>query len=226
MNIVRKFITLFLNKIIRKSRMLTRVLFGIKIIYNKKAHWDFTTLIFKRTLNDTIKPNFNVLEIGTGPHGILSIYLAKRIKCNIIACDINSEYVDNAINTAKVNGVNFKIIQSDLLGNIEDKFDIIFWNSIYIPREIGYKLNIDNICQYETDWCGGETGYESIERLFVTSSNHLKTTGKILLGFNRVYLKEEEVISRCRNLDYSIESITKQPFNPSCVVAFKKSNST
>ena len=121
-----------------------------------------------------------------------------------------------------MNDVSLKIVQSDLFENIEGKFDIIFWNSIYIPYKIGKSLDIDNICQYETDWCGGETGFESIERFLQSSHNHLKSSGKILLGFNNLYLKENIVKQKCENLGFLIESVTKKILNPSRVIIISK----
>ncbi len=218
---IRKFATLFLDRVIRRSKMLTRILFGIKIVYSDKAHWDFTTLVFKYALVDTTKPKDDILEIGTGPHAILSIYLAKRIKCNITASDINSEYVENAINTANRNDVDIKIIKSDLFENIKSQFDMIFWNSIYIPRAVGEKIDIDKICKYKTDWCGGETGLEGIEKLLNNSKSHLKNNGLLLIGFSRVYLNEDAVIEKCRNSGYSVEKIIKRPLNPSRVFIVK-----
>ena len=225
MYIAWKITALFLNKFIRKSVLLTRLLFGIKIAYGKKPHWDFTTLVFKKALRSTIKSNFDVLEIGTGPHGILSIYLARRIRCNIVASDINSEYVEYAIDTAKLNGVDIGIIKSDLMENVKGKYDIIFWNSVYIPRGIGNKIGMNRISQYETDWCGGESGMAGIERFLASAPPFLKVSGKLMIGFNRLYLKKNEVLALCESLGYSVENIKGQFLNPSYVITVKRRKS-
>jgi release factor glutamine methyltransferase len=81
-----------------------------------------------------------------------------------------------------MNGTDVNVIQSDLFSNIKDKYDIIFFNSVYIPRSIGEKLGVDIINDYKSDWCGGEDGTEVITRFLATAGRFLTNNGEILLA--------------------------------------------
>lgn len=221
---LKRVVIVFLNNFIRKSSLVTRMLFGVKVLGSKRIHWDFTTLALKKAINRHIEDGMRVLEMGTGPHAILSVYMAKKYRCEIVACDINPEYVRSAIETAKLNDVSIEVVESDYFANITGEFDVIIWNAVYIPYKVGIKSGIDNLCDYETDWCGGETGLESIEKFLQTAPDCLKVSGDILLGFNNFYLKENLVLQRCKDLGFLVIRISKGVFNPSRVVTIRKSN--
>ena len=210
-----------MNRWIRKQKLISKFLFGINIIHANHVHWDFTTLALKNCLLKDIMPGQKVLEIGTGPHAILSIFLARHIKCDITATDINKVYVNYARETARSNGITINIVQSDLFENIDDQFDIIFWNSVYIPKATGLNLRIDQIHEDETDWCGGDTGIEKIRKLLESAQHHLNKNGKILLGFNKMYLPEKSVADLCRSYGYKIDNIHRRLFNPSLVAVVR-----
>ena len=215
---MRKLVTRILNKSIRKCSLLTRILFGVNVVNRDRIHWDFTTLLFKRVLKRQIKPGYKVLEIGTGPHAILSIYSAKRVECQITSGETNEHYIEDAKKTARINDVDIKIVKSDLFGDIEGSYNIIFWNSLYIPYEIGITYGMDNLCDFQTDWCGGEKGFESIALFLESAGGYLKDDGKLLLGFNNMYLKEESVAGLCESYGYDVEEIRHGFVNPSRIV--------
>jgi len=212
-----------LNNCIRRNSLITRFLFGIRIQDDRRIHWDFTTLLLKDCLLQRTRPWHKVLEVGTGPYAILSLFLAKRVRCDIIACDINEAYVISARRTAKLNAMSVKVVHSDLFDNINNKFDIIFFNSIYIPRQVGKKLRIDRLHDRETDWCGGEAGIETIDGYLRDASPHLKENGEILLGFNTIYLREDLVVKLCEDYGYNVKTKSSTFLNPSRVLVIDRS---
>jgi release factor glutamine methyltransferase len=179
-------------------------------------------MALKNRLLKDIAPGQKVLEIGTGPHAILSIFLAKHLNCDITATDIDKTYVICAQETARINGITtINIVQSDLFENIENKFDIIFWNSVYIPKITGLNLGIDLIHEKETDWCGGDTGTEKIRKLLESAQHHLNINGKILLGFNKMYLPEKSIAILCKSYGYKVDNIHRGYLNPSLVAVVR-----
>lgn len=219
---IRKYLFQITNRWIRKQKYISKLLFGVNIIHENRIHWDFTTLALKNRLLKDIMPGQKVLEIGTGPHAILSIFLAKHIKCDITATDVNNVYVTSAQETARINGITtINIVQSDLFENIENKFDIIFWNSVYIPKSTGLNLGIDLIHENETDWCGGDNGIEKIRTLLESARYHLNKDGKVLLGFNKMYLGEKPIADLCKSYGYKIDNIYKRFLNPSLVAVIR-----
>ncbi|MCX7429008.1 MAG: methyltransferase [Planctomycetia bacterium] len=207
---------------VRRSAFAARLLFGVKIRSERRIAWDFTTLVLRRSLIHRTRAGRRVLEIGTGPHAILSIFLAKRRRPVITACDINPVYVSTACEAIKRNSVQVSIFQSDLLERVGGLFDLIFFNSVYIPRPTGEKLRLDRSHQYDSDWCGGETGTETIARFLDQCHAHLAAGGEILLGFNTVYLPESGVAALCREHRYRVVTTGRTFLNPSRVLVLQR----
>ena len=77
--------------------------------------------------------NKKVLEIGSGS-GLLSIICAK-FGANVLAVDINPEAVEATKENAKANKISLESMQSDIFSKINGKFDIIIFNTPYLPDE-------------------------------------------------------------------------------------------
>ncbi len=111
-----------------------------------------------------------VLDMGTGC-GIQA--LAALEKTNYVeACDINEE----AVEVVKSKGVN--AYKSDLFENVKGKFDVIIFNSPYLP------LDKDEDEESRVITTGGQNGYEIIERFLKEAKNYLNENGIILLVFS------------------------------------------
>lgn len=221
--LVSKLITRALNKSIRQSPLFTRILFGVKIpVKSEQVHWDFTTLVLKDSLRSALKDGMKVLEMGTGSYGILSIYLSRFFRCKFVACDINTSHVSNAERTAKVNGADVDFVTSDLFSNVTGRFDIIFWNSVYIPRSTGEEIGLPRMSCGETDWCGGETGVEVIDRFLADAPEFMSDGAQIHLGFNPMYLGRETVGMKCKIHGYKVKRVHRVRVNPSCVYILER----
>jgi HemK-related putative methylase len=218
----RKKLLYVLNNNIRTNSFLTKLLFGVKISGRKRIHWDFTTLLLKKCLSEITSPNKKILEIGTGAYAILSIFLKKKFGCEINACDVNDEYIISSKQTLKNNNTSFKIFKSNLFENVEGKYDIIFFNAVYIPEETGKRLGLDNIHKFKTDWCGGAEGNEVIERFLKDSILHIKNDGVIILGVNYLYL--DKILLNDKIYKYKIKVIKQfsSKINPSSILLLKK----
>jgi len=134
-----------------------------------------TFLLAKNLL---LNKNDFILDMGTGC-GILGILAAKKAR-SVVAVDINPYAVRCAKMNAKLNRVKRKmnILRGDLFQPIKEgeKFDVILFNSPYLPSESG---------EYETwiekAWAGGLGGRELIDRFALEASRHLELHGRILL---------------------------------------------
>ena len=222
LKLFKKRIIYLLNTYVRTNAFLTRILFGVKILGNERIHWDFTTLVLKKCLKNFAKPGMKILEIGTGPFSILSIYISKKIECSIDACDVNFDYVLNAEKTNMKNNANVNIFLSNLYSNVKENYDIIFFNSVYIPETTGRNLKLDSIHKFKTDWCGGENGTEILEMFARDSGNYLKSGGIILLGVNYLYLDKVAVNNIFLNNNFNIKKNYKTKLNPSSVLILNK----
>ena len=106
------------------------------------------------------------LEVGCGS-GFLSILMAKS-GAVVTAVDVSSQAVETAKKNADINGINLHFAVSDLFSNIDSKFDLIVFNSPYLPKD-----------EYSDITYSG--GIEIVERFISSASAHLKEGGKILL---------------------------------------------
>jgi len=194
----------------------------VKVVHYNRIHWDFTTLVLKKCLRQQIKQGQKVLEIGTGPYAILSIFLAKHFYVDITACDINKEYVHHARKTINLNGTQMEVIHSDLFSNIHDSYDIIIFNAVYIPKHIGIKLGIQKLHDTVTDWCGGETGIEIIQLFLSDAPLYMRPHAKVLLGFNPRYLQINLLAKLTSSMGYRLITYYNSFFNPSVVYVLER----
>ena len=130
-----------------------------------------------------------VLDMGTGS-GIQAIAAAKNKKVkSILAVDINKEAVMEALQNAMNKGIPLSVLQSDLFGNIDEKFDTIIFNPPYLPSDPKLKdLTLD----------GGKEGYELIQKFLKQAKKHLEKNGIILLLFSSLTDKDkvEDILTK------------------------------
>lgn len=133
---------------------------------------DTFLLIDNLIINDTDK----VLEIGTGS-GIVSI--SASLKCSeVTSTDINPHAIKCAESNIKLNNrENITVILSDLFENIEDKYDLILFNTPYLP--VIEEEHVDD--DYSKAWDGGESGREVIDKFIEQAPSYLKKGGRIQL---------------------------------------------
>jgi release factor glutamine methyltransferase len=118
-----------------------------------------------------IDSNKKVLEMGCGT-GIIALHCAKAGGL-VTAVDINPKAVDCARANAKVNGLDVKVLHSDLFQDVEGSFDLIIFNPPYVPDDIRGEI--------ERSWAGGEDGVRVLERFLKDAPGHLVKGGRILV---------------------------------------------
>lgn len=126
--------------------------------------------------NLNIKSSDKVLEIGTGS-GIVSI--SASLKCReVTSTDINPYAIKCARNNIKLNNrENITVILSDLFENIDEEYDLILFNTPYLP--VVEEEHIDD--DYSKAWDGGESGREVIDKFIEQAPSYLKKEGIIQL---------------------------------------------
>ncbi|RJP82605.1 MAG: hypothetical protein C4524_00390 [Candidatus Zixiibacteriota bacterium] len=209
------------NRTIRSSSLITRMLFRVRVVSGPRIHWDFTTIALKRSLRRYTQPGDSVLEIGTGPYALLSLYLARRKIRSLLANDINQHYVNHARRTAAFNALKLEVVCGDLFETVNGTFDVIFFNAVYIPRGTGERLGLNHLHSWETDWCGGSDGLETISAFLHQAPAYLNPGGYVLLGFNPHYLPLAAIMDRCLQNDYQYTLEANSRLNPSRVLILR-----
>ena len=134
------------------------------------------TIIYIKKIFDT---NIDILDLCTGS-GCIGLTLKTKINCNITLSDLSDEALEIARRNRKSLNVEAKIINSDLLENINEKFDVIISNPPYIKdnEEIEDIVlnNEPNIALF-----GGTEGLDFYEKILLTCKKNLKE--KFLIAF-------------------------------------------
>lgn len=81
-----------------------------------------------------------VLDVGCG-YGVIGIYLAKSISCQVDMCDVNRRALHLAKMNAKNNQVDVNIFESDAYQNVFDRYQVIITNPpIRAGKEVVYRI--------------------------------------------------------------------------------------
>lgn len=137
-----------------------------------------------------------VLDMGTGC-GILAILAAQKTK-KVMAIDINPYAIDCATKNAEINCVSEKIEFrcGDLFLPTRpgDKFNVILFNSPYLPSEPDEEKS-----WIGKAWAGGPNGRKVIDRFIINAPNALTEDGRILLIQSSLSDVEKTLEMFCEN---------------------------
>lgn len=135
------------------------------------------------------KQAFEILDLGTGSGCIIESILAERQQGRGTAVDVS----DKALAVAKQNAETLKIVNrlnfinagwfdADFLNNFTKKFDLIVTNPPYIPQDDIAFLEPE-VKDYDPLLAlnGGQSGYESYEKIAELTPLLLKDNGNILI---------------------------------------------
>jgi release factor glutamine methyltransferase len=128
------------------------------------------------------KSEVGIIDVGTGS-GVIALSLAAKFPdAEIIATDIS----DDALLLARENAVRLgtarvQFLKSDLLENVDGKFDLMVANLPYISRHDRDQLAPEVLRDPEVALFAGEKGDEIIRRLIETAPSHLSRKGLLAL---------------------------------------------
>ena len=156
--------------------------------------WDWTTVALASALRRHVRPGSSVLDVGTGPAGVLAVYAKCRLSSGpTYGVDHVPELLRSAAATAEQCGVAVGFSCSTLFSSLRGRFDVIAFNAPYIPLAEGRRLGVLRTADDERRWAGGDTGLETIDIFLRQAADHLTPSGRILLGVNHFYLRPEAV---------------------------------
>ncbi len=157
--------------------------------------------------NLQIKKGQSVLEIGTGS-GIVSMY-ASRLTDRITATDINLDACRLADENFRANGIdNIEVLFGNLFEPVKNrKFDIILFNTPYLPTEDGEVL--EDTINYAFD--GGLNGRKVIDLFLNEVGNHLNDGGIVQL-IQSSLSGNEETLEKLDSLGFVAEIAEKEHF--------------
>lgn len=104
-----------------------------------KNHLDYGSKLLVETMVQNCKIKQNILDVGCG-YGFIGISLAKILNSKVTLIDINKRAIHLTEKNCRQNGVDAKVIVSDLYENVEGKFDSIVSNP---PIRAGKKVVLE-----------------------------------------------------------------------------------
>ncbi len=140
-----------------------------------------STKIAIRFLQKVMENGLRVCDVGCGS-GIISAFAVKLGASRVLALDVDPLAVQQSVETAKLNNVNYEVRKNDLMEGIDESFDIVVANIYYdviiklldqLPRNItfivsgidkGHEKDMERVCVErgmnlvdkvcEEEWCG------------------------------------------------------------------------
>ena len=147
------------------------------------------------------KENAKVLDLCTGS-GAIAISLAKNSDATIYASDISKDALDVAKLNATTLSADITFIESDLLKNINEKFDLIISNPPYIKTDVIELLSDEVKNEPILALDGKEDGLYFYKEIIKNAKGFLNPNGKLLfeIGFDQKesvtkLFEEEEYIN-------------------------------
>lgn len=110
-----------------------------------------------------------VLDVGTGS-GILGLFCASR-GALVTVTDVDQLALEHAQKAARVLGLSFQTILSDMFSNVQGKFDLVTFNPPYLPSSTVEDRTVD----------GGRGGIALSKRFLGGLADYLKCDGTALL---------------------------------------------
>jgi release factor glutamine methyltransferase len=127
----------------------------------------------------SLNPVTKILDVGTGS-GAIAITLALELPhAAVTASDISPAALKVACANAEKLNVKINLVQSDLLKNITEQFDIIVANLPYVDRS--WQVSPDTKYEPESALFAGDGGLELIKKLIDQAPNHLTNNAYLIL---------------------------------------------
>lgn len=132
--------------------------------------------------------DIKVLDMCTGS-GCIAISVAKILGLNnCAAVDLSEKALEVAMKNAKINDTNIRFVNSDLFGNIKEKYDIVISNPPYIRTEVIGEL-MPEVREYEPMMAldGTADGLQFYKEITKQSVMHLESKGILIyeIGYDQ-----------------------------------------
>ncbi len=177
--------------------------------------WDGTSLVLRKAIRRYARDGDRVLDMGTGHLGLLAVFCARTRNVQVVAVDVNEEFVENAQFIAKVSEApNIEFRQSDWFSNVDGTFDLIFGNVPYVPTDVG--LARQQVHAFPEIWDGGEDGLAPARIILENAAHFLEPEGHLLLGINTAYIPRTATLTLVETShDLELREIIESWISPS-----------
>jgi methylase of polypeptide subunit release factors len=215
-----KLLLMRVNELVRKCLFcrqgFIRWVFGIRMVALPTVHsyCEWGTILQRLILARYVRQGDRVLDLGTGAHAIMAVFVAKRFpNIHVVATDILPERVLLAQQTAAANQTHVVCMASDLFEGVAGSFDLVLFNPPAIPSrelaDLGFSLKTVPGLGSRRCWSGdgGDDGLREIRRFLMTVESYLTERGRAILCVNPAHCGRKKIKQFCRMAGLKVQRI-------------------
>lgn len=209
---------------VRRSPRIARLLLDLEAEGDGSEIWDYTTLLLCRAMRPFLLPGQRVWDLGCGPHAVLARYALRFAPVDVVASDHEPTCVSRARRVVERSRESITVVESDLGARVCGRFDLVLFNAPYLPLAAPDLLPTtrptrgEEAAVYAMRFGGGAEGMDTIGRFIGQVRGRLADRGRLLLGFNRLYVPAERVAARARDEGLEVLARVTAWWNPSIVL--------
>jgi release factor glutamine methyltransferase len=192
-----------LLKMLRTNRAIIRRLFGVRIPRDTKVQFDPTTVLLSKTLGELLtEDDGRVLELGIGQGALVGLSLKRAARHRgwtlaLDGIDCSAARVESSRKVAEYNHIDASFWVSDSFAEVPPlrQYDLIFFNSPYVPTRVGKALKLTQRLEVDGDqvWDGGADGTAILRRFLRESGARLSPRGRVVFGVQRIFVPDDLV---------------------------------
>lgn len=158
-----------------------------------------------------------VLDLCTGS-GCIGLGIKANSSADVTLADVSKKALSVARKNAKQNGLNVKIVKSDLFSNIKEKFDIIVSNPPYIKTSVLKTLQPEVQFEPMLALDGMEDGYYFYKKIIEEAPKFLNKFGEI---YFEVGIGQAKTVAKLLSKHFECIRIVKDYYNKERIVCAK-----
>lgn len=147
----------------------------------------------------------SVLEVGTGSGCVAIALKLNRQDLSITATDVSVQALDVARKNAVKHKANVTFLLSDLLDDVQDRYDLILANLPYVPEGSRRMAELD--FEPQVALYGGTDGLDFYRQLIPNLSTHLTETGQAIIEAGPTQRRELKLLAS--SAGFLLRSITE-----------------
>ena len=180
------------RRFVYRSPLVARLLYGARFEpYQAISFWELGSLAMREALRRDLRAGMRALEIGTGPYATLALWAQARWPLELTATEIDEDWAAWARRHVRANHGAVDVRCCDLFDGIDGTFDAIWFVAPYTPAatfaEQAAGVDDDARAKLRVRTCGGDQGWELIDRYLAGVRTRLRPGGRAYFSVNRVH---------------------------------------
>lgn len=192
-----------LRRSVYSSRRSTRVALGLDLLPCASiSYFELGSVAMIAALRRELRPGMRVVDVGTGPYAVVALWAARRRGVHVVATEIDEPWAEWARAMARRNGLSLDVRCCDLITAVPGPLDLVWFVPPFTSEET-FRAQIEvaritdpaEIARLHLRSCGGELGWELIDRLYAQLPGRLAPQGRVLVVVNEGHVDPDRIVS-------------------------------